>query len=194
MHDVVAEELEHPESVPPFRAFRYALEAVLADTDARPLRLLDVGCGVGHYGELSERWFDRDVVYMGCDASTAMVDAARRLHPDRRFEVDDVLDPRVDYGDFDVLLAGALIDVTAEWLQALDRLLRAPAPYVILHRQRVGARTSVRRAPAYGGRTSHRVVLARRELDRCVGAAERVSIAEFPVAPGVETLVLRRAA
>jgi SAM-dependent methyltransferase len=193
---LVRSQLEAPESVPPFRAFRYALEGVLGDDAlARPVSLLDVGCGVGHYSELVDRWFADEVAYVGSDSSSEMVDLARAAFPGRRFVLDDATATGLDYDRYDVLLAGALIDVLVEWRPVLDRLLGSRARYVILHRQRLtGGRTRTRRARGYAGAWTSRTVLARRDLEALVAFHGREVALRLPVETGIETLVLRRAA
>jgi len=194
MLELVRRQLEAPETVPPFRGFRYALERVLADpTLERPVRLLDVGCGVGHYSELVDRWFGAEVVYRGCDVSSEMVAAAGATWPGRTFERDDVLDSRLNYDDYDVLLAGALVDVLVEWQPALDAILGSGAPYVILHRQRLTrGRTRVRRARGYAGGDTYRTVLSEADLRDAVSRNGREIVSRLPIESAVETFVLRR--
>ena len=193
---LVRRQLEAPDLVPPFRGFRYALEHVLGDPQVgRPLRLLDVGCGVGHYSELVERWYGDSVVYEGCDASAEMVATAAATWPGRSFAEDDVLRPQIPYGAFDVVLAGALVDVLPEWRPALESLLGCDAPYVILHRQRVtGRRTTVRRARGYAGGHTYRTVLAEADLAAAIERSGRHVALRVPIEPGIETLVLRKPA
>jgi SAM-dependent methyltransferase len=183
-----------PETVAPFRGFRYALDAVLTDVGLeRPVRLLDIGCGVGHYSELVARWFGDDVSYTGADVSTEMVETAVTKWPGRRFEQDDVLAHRLNYDSFDVLLAGALVDVLAEWRPALDAVLGSSAPYVILHRQRLtSGRTRVRRARGYAGGQTYRTVVAESDLNAALARHGREIIRRLPVEPGIETLVCLR--
>ncbi|HEY2374041.1 MAG TPA: class I SAM-dependent methyltransferase [Gaiellaceae bacterium] len=196
MLKLVRTQLEAPDIVPPFRGFRYALERVLADgRRERPLRLLDIGCGVGHYSELVGRWFDRDVVYFGSDASAEMVAIAEETWPGRSFTQDDVLKSTLDYGSYDVLLAGALVDVLAEWRPAVDALLGSSAPYVILHRQRLArGATRVRRASGYAGGETFRTALSEADLFAAVARHGRTLVLRLPIEPGVETFVFRRAA
>src|ERR1041385_3977381 len=49
-------------------------------------RILDLGCGTGH---LTNRIAESGAEIIGLDKSTAMIDEARRLYPDIRFEVGD---------------------------------------------------------------------------------------------------------
>ena len=196
MLNLVHAELEAPDGVPPFRGFRYALETVLEDESLRrPVRLLDVGCGVGHYSELVDRWFPGEVSYSGADVSPEMVDVATHAWPGRRFDVDDVLEHKLDYDDFDVVLAGALVDVLAEWRTALDAVLRSEAAYVVLHRQRLTAgRTRVRRARGYGDRWTYRTILSEGDLHSALERSGRTVVSRIPIEPGIDTLVLRRTA
>jgi SAM-dependent methyltransferase len=191
MLTLVRTQLTAPDSVAPFRGFRYALDAVLADA-SRPLRLLDIGCGVGHYSELVDRWYSGRVEYTGVDVSAEMVAAASSTWPGRRFERGDVLAPGSGFDGYDVLLAGALVDVLREWRPALDAVLGSAAPYVILHRQRVGGRTSVRRAPGYAGGTTYRTVLSELDLAAAFVRHARELMLRLPIEPGVETFVLRK--
>jgi SAM-dependent methyltransferase len=169
---LVLRELADPEAVPPFRAFTTAIETLLRERALPdPARLLDFGCGLGHYGELLERSFPGRFDYVGCDYSPEMVEAARRQWPGREFEVNDLFANRLDLGSFDVILAGALLDVVGELDRGLDTLLATPVPHIVLHRQRITdgpSRTEV--ASGYPGQTTFRTFL---NLDDLEAAARR---------------------
>jgi SAM-dependent methyltransferase len=194
MLELVRAQLEAAETVAPFRGFRYALDAVVADAQATPpLRLLDIGCGVGHYSELVDRWYTGQVEYAGVDLSDEMLEVAAATWPGRRFSRDDVLASRVDYDEYDVLLAGALVDVLREWRPALAAVLGSAAPYVILHRQRVSARrTMVHRAGGYAGGTTFRTILSEADLAAAFERHGRELLLRLPVEPGIDTFVLRK--
>ncbi|TNM67747.1 class I SAM-dependent methyltransferase [Streptomyces sp. NP160] len=78
-----------------------------------PARVLDAGCGTGRVAaRLSEAGYD----VVGCDADAAMVEVARREHPDLPWLVADLaeLEPRETGGCFDaVLLAGNVVPFLA---------------------------------------------------------------------------------
>jgi len=194
MLELVRAQLEEAETVAPFRGFRYALDAVIADAQPdQPLRLLDIGCGVGHYSELVERWYAGRVEYAGVDVSDEMLEVAAATWPGRRFERDDVLAHAIDYDGYDVLLVGALVDVLHEWRVALDAVLGSVAPYVILHRQRVSPRrTVVRRAAGYAGGTTYRTVLSEADLAAAFERHGRELLIRLPIEAGVDTFVLRK--
>jgi tetratricopeptide (TPR) repeat protein len=82
------------------------------------VRVLDVGCGLGALKD----YFDRSglaVDYTGYDIVPAMVERARRRHPEARFEVRDILrDPPGERFDF-VFCSGVL--ATSALVPARDR-------------------------------------------------------------------------
>ena len=87
-------ELRAPDAVAPFRAFRELLPVILNDPALPlPARFLDIGCGVGVYGDLLERYASGRFLYVGADYSEQIIDAARTRAPSRTFEVRDVFDP-----------------------------------------------------------------------------------------------------
>ncbi len=105
----------------PSRYFRDAKPAFLRLIDPRGLRVLDLGCGGGHNGELFKRAGAREVVDVERDAD-AVAQARRRL--DRVLESDLAeLDP-AELGDqpFDAILAS---DVLEHVMDAEDVLARA---------------------------------------------------------------------
>ena len=100
-------------------------------TAAEPLAgrvVLDVGCGTGG---LSRLVADRGGTPVGADISSTMIDGARRLHPELRFEVVDV-----QVGDLAATRAG--------WLRPSDLgvrsdVLRRPGRRLRQHRRRGAA-------------------------------------------------------
>lgn len=77
--ELVTRELADESRVAPFQAFLRSMRRVLEHAPELEYgTLLDVGCGVGHYGVLVKRHFPY-LDYVGCDASTAMCEQARGL-------------------------------------------------------------------------------------------------------------------
>jgi SAM-dependent methyltransferase len=185
-------QLTEPESVAPYRAFAELLAFVVEDPELpRPATFLDIGCGMGAYGELLERHAPGRFAYTGADFSREILDVARTRWPERRFEQRDLFEPGATDG-FDVVFASALVDVLAEPERALDMLLGADARLAILHRQRIGSRERVSVVPGYRGQRTYSATVT---LDQLEAAAERHGrrIAEsVPVDDNVQSFVLVR--
>jgi SAM-dependent methyltransferase len=67
-------------------------------------RVLDVGCGLGDLAT----FLPPDVDYLGVDIAAGMVETARSLHPERRFETGHLLEPSFAPGPFDVVVASGI--------------------------------------------------------------------------------------
>jgi SAM-dependent methyltransferase len=194
MARLAEDQLEEPETVAPFSAFLRAIEVLLADHPLpQAARFLDFGCGIGQYSELLERRFPGRFDYTGCDYAEEMIAEARTRWPGRHFVVNDVFENRLDLDSFDVVCASSLVDVVADYETALNVLLGAEAPYVLLHRQRIGdGPSSVDLAPGYRGQTTYRVRLDRADLERLAAAHGRRIERSFDVEGEVRSFLLVR--
>lgn len=136
---LVLTELREPEKCAPYKNFLWAM-ALIADKLEFEPALLDIGCGVGHYGVLCEK-FHPHIQYYGTDASGAMIEEARKLAPMGYL---DVLEFSQNYpGDFDVVLASQVIEPMGGDVWAnLRWLLSSARQYVILNRVRLTLETS----------------------------------------------------
>jgi SAM-dependent methyltransferase len=182
-----------PESVPPFAAFLRLLP-VLVEDDAMPCpaRLLDIGCGVGAYGELVERYAPGRFAYVGADYSREIIEIARQRSPARDFVERDLFAPGALDG-FDVIFASALLDVLAEPERALDVLLGADARWMVLHRQRVRAgRCRVGVVRGYRGQTTYSTTVSQRVLGGAVARSGRRVAASTHVDGDVWSFLLLR--
>ena len=196
MLQLAREQLQDPESVPPFRAFLEATEWALAELPLPdPARLLDFGCGVGHYSELLARRFPGRFEYTGCDYSEPMIEAARAEWNDRRFLTNDLFANELDLAEFDFVVASALVDITEDYEHALDVLLGGTAPYVLLHRQQVTDGPSrVEVVPGYTGQTTYRSYLNRDELEQIAAKHMRSLLASFHVQDDIHSFLFGRVA
>lgn len=101
----------------PWRGFRRVVEHL---PDARPLRVLDVGCGNGRFaGVLGEVLPPEQLRYLGIDASAGLLEAARARHGGEGragvFVQHDFLRQALPRGPFDlVALFGVLHHVPGE--------------------------------------------------------------------------------
>ena len=139
---------------------------------SRPASLLDIGCGVGGYAQLLERYAPGRFEYVGGDESDEILAAARARLPGLWFERRDLFEPGSVDG-FDVVLAAALLDVLPDSERALETLLCADARWVVLHRQRIGApRVAV--VSGYRGQRTTESTISRDQLvpwRRCTAAS-----------------------
>jgi SAM-dependent methyltransferase len=127
---LVTTELQRSDICPPFVAFKWAMDMI----DPRPgARLLDIGCGVGHYGVLLRRWYP-GVVYYGTDISESMIEIARRMNTGCHFEVAGILDNSLDY---DIVLLSGVLEYADNPPEALKLVVAASKAIKILHRARV---------------------------------------------------------
>lgn len=130
---LVEQELHHPVAVEPFRYFMWAMDTIKPESGTR---LLDVGCGVGHYGLLMKQRYP-DVLYAGTDYSEAMIEQAQKLNPEGTFGVCDFAANA--FGGSDIVLAAQVIEYQPDRYEALALLLAEAKHYVILHRIRLTA-------------------------------------------------------
>ena len=94
MLELTNSQLEHPDDVAPYRAFRDLLELLVQEERLpRPATFLDIGCGMGAYGELLERLAPGRFEYTGADYAEAVVARAQERWPSRRFVCRDVHEP-----------------------------------------------------------------------------------------------------
>ncbi len=187
------EELMLEPPVAPFRVFLEAVADVLTDGDLPdPCPLLDLGCGVGAYGDVLERRFPGRFTYEGWDSSPAVVGAARRARPHRAFRVASLQDTEVS-PSFEIVLASALLDVQQNFERALGLLLAGPSRYVLLHRQRItSGETRVEVAPGYEGQTTFRSYAAYSDLESAAAKSGRQIVQRYHVAADVHSFVLAR--
>lgn len=84
-----------------------------------PVRLLDVGCGVGLlFDHLVDHIVPGSWTYAGLDISPAMIEQARRRHPQARFMVRDLI-ANPDLGEtFDFAILNGVFTVKRELPQA----------------------------------------------------------------------------
>ena len=88
---------------------RFEVVASVAPLEGR--RILDVGCGLGHFADfLNERY--REFTYVGVDLSEPMIKLGRDLHPGLDLRVANILTE--DLGEFDVVVASGIFYLLGE--------------------------------------------------------------------------------
>ena len=91
------------------KRFQIMMEVVLPNS-RKPVSILDLGCGVGllvdylkHKGILS------NFNYWGIDLSKKMIDKAKKIHPDQKFEVRDILKKPISPESIDYIIMNGLL-------------------------------------------------------------------------------------
>jgi SAM-dependent methyltransferase len=192
MLELTNSQLQHPDDVAPYRAFRELLEILVREgAMPRPATFLDIGCGMGAYGELLERWAPGRFEYTGADYAETTVATARDRWPARQFVRRDVHEQHALDG-FDVVFASALLDVLADYERVLEALCAADAPWVILHRQRVGRRPGVEIVPGYRGQRTYRSTVTTELLGDVAARRGRRIAATVHVEGDVQSFLLSR--
>ena len=133
---LVTSELAHMDIVGPFVAFRWALQQIEPSKGMMMLgtTLLDVGCGVGHYGVLCERYYP-GLLYHGSDVYEPMIERARLLAPLGRFSVCPFEDN--DFGAYDIVLISQVVETMHNPPAMLRLALGLCKHIVILNRIRL---------------------------------------------------------
>jgi SAM-dependent methyltransferase len=193
MLELTETQLMQPETVAPYVAFRELIEPLVDDPSVpRPARVLDIGAGAGAYGELLHRWWPGRFDYVGADYSEEILGVARRRWPDRTFVQKDVLVAHTLDG-YDIVMAGALLDVLAEVEPGLAALLASDAPWVILHRQRIDPRRArVEVARGYRGQHTYRTYVTRTQLQHAAQLHGRRIAGEVVVDADVHSFLFVR--
>ena len=184
-------ELEDPGSSAPFRAFVGALPNLVAAIEGvpQPAQFLDIGCGIGGYGELLDRHAPGLFAYVGADFSPAILSAARTRSPSQRFVEINLFETGALDGH-DVVFASGLVDVLPDPVAALEALFASDAPVVFLHRQQISdAAVSVRVVPGYRGQKTYRSYVPLDDLERIIASSGRRIEWQFRVADGIHSFI-----
>lgn len=195
--ELIERELVEPADVPPFANFYRAL-IKLPWSRGPAQSLLDLGCGVGHYGTLvglvngmaTSDGQILNLVYAGVDASAAMIEIARRREPKLRFSVL----PLEQCGmQADIVLASQCAEVTADPPAAMRRILQLAPGYVIWHRVRLADVTGPIHEPTYAGQMGTNYVWSLKDaLDMAHGDGREfryVELLSWPERADIITLI-----
>jgi SAM-dependent methyltransferase len=136
---LVKEALEKPMwETPHFQAFLDMMKHIFGGCGCKSMSysLLDVGCGVGAYAALVNRFFPA-IRYAGCDVSSHMIELAiQHFGMLGHFFVCDALGLDRE-GSPDIILASSLIEVCPNWRNVLRHLCSLQSKFLILNRVRL---------------------------------------------------------
>lgn len=172
--DLVLDELSRANKVKPYQAFVWAMDVI----GLKEGRLLDVGCGCGHYGVLCERLYP-NIEYFGTDASWAMIREARQLAPLARFATIDF--EHNDFKSDDIVLLSQVVEMMDDPVASMSLALRSFKRYAILNRIRLTRAESYRieSEPTYCGNVGHNWVWSLGDLLDLMPEACNVAMIEW---------------
>jgi SAM-dependent methyltransferase len=171
---LVAPQLEALRAGEPPRHFRilanaFARIARIDGTPARPLRVLDAGCGSAYYSEVLRHLIPWPIEYTGADFNAGMLTLAREKYAGIQLVQSDIRS--LEFGDraFEVVITGAVIVHVKEWQQAVHEVGRVADRWLILHRTLVREEppTIIRKEHLYDA-DLYRVYIHEPELLACV--------------------------
>lgn len=155
---LVSAQLQDERKVEPFYQFRKLLFALATRAPhlQEGARILDVGCGVGHYGVLLKNAAPF-LFYTGTDFSPYMIQA--RLDRDADLRVAEFMDN--DFHAYDVVLLSQAMEMTPDPRAALSHVLATlrNKSWLMLHRMRFdGAGERVVHEPTYNNQPAHNYI------------------------------------
>jgi SAM-dependent methyltransferase len=182
--------------------FTVAAAAVDA-TRLDPVRIAEIGCSSGYYGEVLTFLASSEIDYTGVDYSLALLRSGRARSEQLPLTAGDATRLPFRSESFDVVLSAAVLMHVPDWRTALEESLRISRRYVVLHRTPVAElpRTVHMEKLAYGVRVVEHV-FARGELDAAITESGGEIVGSWPLARArhepvdddveVVTLLLRR--
>ncbi len=98
------------------------------------MKVLDAGCGAGHYLRSLRQRIDQDIDYAGVDVTEHYIDLARQAFPEvSRFAVGDIRHLEFPDGAFDIVLCMNVIpNLAPPPARAIAELLRVSSRYVVI--------------------------------------------------------------
>ncbi len=112
-----------------------SLCAVLSPLYQPGMKVLDVGCGPGHYLRSLRSRLDEGIDYTGMDATEAYVDLAKRAFPDQeeKFRVGDIYDLPFEGLSYDIVTCSNLIlHLPPPPSKPLSELIRVSKGHVVI--------------------------------------------------------------
>lgn len=118
--------------VPPFKAFKYAVDQFL-DPENKFKTILEIGASSGYYGELLRRWgIQWD--YTALDYNSIFEMLSNRLFPQNKFIIGDALNLPLANNSYDIVVSGCILLHIYNWRKAMAEAARVSKGDVIFHR------------------------------------------------------------
>ena len=111
-----------------------ALCKILSGFYKEGMKLVDVGCGAGHYLRSLRKRLDNDIDYTGIDATEHYVALAKKAFPqNEKFQLGDIFDLPCENDSFDIVICNNLIlHLPPQILKPIEELIRISSKYIII--------------------------------------------------------------
>jgi len=120
--------------------------AFLPDVLPRIQSMLDVGCAAGGFSRIA-RVFNPDVRYVGADITPALVEAARRDHPDAEFCVSDGISFPFAADSFDLVHCSGVLHLNSRYRDMIRAMWRIARTCLIFDVRLTGGESAVGSMP-----------------------------------------------
>ena len=109
----------------------------------KKMKVLDVGCGVGHYLRSLRERLDNDIDYTGIDITKYYIERAKKAFPSIPFFLDDIHHMSFKDNSFDIVLCNNVVmHLPSPPKKAISELMRVSSRYVVI-RTPFGARNYI---------------------------------------------------
>lgn len=111
-----------------------ALSKVISPLYKKGMKVLDVGCGAGHYLRSLQLRLDKDINYTGIDATEYYIELARKAFGNSsHFLCGDIYNLQFKDDSFDIVICNNLIlHLPPPPLKPISELVRASSKYIII--------------------------------------------------------------
>lgn len=111
-----------------------SLSRILKELYRPGMKVLDAGCGAGHYLRSLRARVDRDIDYTGADATEYYIEKAKEAFPESAaFKVSDITDLSFDSSTFDIVMSNnVLLHLPPPPRKAISELIRVSRKHVVI--------------------------------------------------------------
>src|SRR3989338_953484 len=110
-----------------------SLSEILASFYRSGMKILDVGCGAGHYLRVFKSKLDKNIDYTGLDATKYYIRLARKAFNRSQFLVGDIFDLPFGSNVFDIVVCNnVILHLPPPPTKAIAELIRVAKKYVVI--------------------------------------------------------------
>lgn len=110
-----------------------AMSKILAQLYSKGMKVLDVGCGAGHYLRSFRSRLDKDIDYTGLDATQHFIDLAKEAFKDTRFIKGNIFNLDIEDNSYDLVVSSnVILHLPPPPDKAIKELVRVSKKYVVI--------------------------------------------------------------